>query len=452
MKWNFHKAIVLMSLFAAFTRANGQGMLDWSDVEYENFGISVFSPNPDNPGLPQTGNTIYDYPPGNAVYHGGWIGYTLGSPGPGVGPTPTSGPGGYNYQIDTNFEVGLYLATSLAGLNEAINYGTPVATTGVGGDYFDGDYGVSGPMIVSPPGFPAGAQVYVGIAAWYSGGGASSYAASVGDVAPNGFVESTNSVTLTAAPDPPANLEGIGLTSFSLVYGWPLVTPRLDWTNPAPVTYGTPLSSTQLDAVAGATGQFFYDPVSGTVLDAGTNSLFVSFDPYDIMDFTTATDSVSLVVLRAPLTVNAADAIRAFGVTNPVFTGTITGLTNQDNITALYTCTATASSPPGTYAITPTLVDTNNRLANYTVTTNDGTLTVVEPPNILAMLQSDNSFTFTWSAISNQVYQVQSTTNLGQGGWTNLGGASTATNSTVTISEPVGTTNSEQFYRVVLLP
>ena len=441
-----------MILLATLTRAHGQGTIDWSDLDFSNFGISIFSPNPGNPGLQQTGNTIYDYPAGDAVYYGGWIGNTSGSPGPGVGPTPTSGPGGYNYQLNTNFEVGLYLATSPTALTEAINYGTPVATTDIGGDYFDGEYGDAGSMIVSPPGFPAGTQVYVGIAAWYSGGGASSYAASIAVNVPNGFVESTNAVTLTAAPSAPANLEGIGLTSFSLVYGWPVFTPRLTWTNPAPITYGTALSSNQLNATANTGGLYQYIPASGAVLSAGTNTLFLDFLSYYMGLDIPATDSVSLIVLPAPLTVTAANAMRAFGVTNPVFTGTITGVTNQDDITANYVCTATANSPPGTYAITPTLVDTNNRLVNYTVTTNDGTLTVVEPPNILATVQSGDSFTFAWSAISNQMYQVQSTTSLNQANWTNLGGAIAATNSIATISEPVSTTNSGQFYRIVLLP
>jgi hypothetical protein len=35
--------------------------------------------------------------------------------------------------------------------------------------------------------------------------------------------------------------------------------------------------------------------------------------------------------------------------------------------------------------------------------------------------------------------------------WTDLGGTITATNSTMTISEGIST-NSQQFYRVVLLP
>ncbi len=84
----------------------------------------------------------------------------------------------------------------------------------------------------------------------------------------------------------------------------------------------------------------------------------------------------SLVLTPVPLTVTAASASRPYGATNPVFTGTIVGLSNGDNITATYSTTATTSSPPGTYPIVPRLVDPDNLASNYSVTLVDGTLTV----------------------------------------------------------------------------
>ena len=76
------------------------------------------------------------------------------------------------------------------------------------------------------------------------------------------------------------------------------------------------------------------------------------------------------------LTVTASNTNRAYGDANPSLTGTLTGVVNADNITATFTTTATPSSPPGGYPITPALVDPDSKLANYTVTTNLGTLTV----------------------------------------------------------------------------
>src|SRR5208282_5035172 len=97
--------------------------------------------------------------------------------------------------------------------------------------------------------------------------------------------------------------------------------------------------------------------------------------PTDTVDYNSVTDSVSVVVSPAPLTVTAANTNRAYGQANPVFAGTITGVTNGDNITAAYSCGATTTSPVGTYPVVPgTAVGTD--LTNYTVTYVNGTLTV----------------------------------------------------------------------------
>lgn len=156
----------------------------------------------------------------------------------------------------------------------------------------------------------------------------------------------------------------------------------MTWTNPAPVGYGSPLTTNQLSATANVPGTFVYSNASGvinlgTVLNAGTNALTVLFTPSDTIDYTNITASVHLVVTPAPLTVTAANASRAYGRNNPVFSGTILGLTNGDVILAGYSCAATNTSPAGTYPIVPLLVDPGDRLANYSVTTNDGVLSVV---------------------------------------------------------------------------
>lgn len=91
----------------------------------------------------------------------------------------------------------------------------------------------------------------------------------------------------------------------------------------------------------------------------------------------------SFVVSKAPLVVTAqTGSIRPYGAPNPVFTGSITGLVNGDVITATYVSTATATTPAGyypatsAYAVTPVFSDPASRLANYSVTTNRGDLTI----------------------------------------------------------------------------
>ena len=78
------------------------------------------------------------------------------------------------------------------------------------------------------------------------------------------------------------------------------------WSNPADISYGTALDSTQLDAAAGVLGTFVYTPASGSVLHAGSNqTLSVLFTPTDTIDYTTATASVSINVSPVPLWVTA---------------------------------------------------------------------------------------------------------------------------------------------------
>ncbi len=167
-----------------------------------------------------------------------------------------------------------------------------------------------------------------------------------------------------------------GTTSASATLTVSISSAVVTWETPAPITYGTALTTNQLDATANVPGTFVYSASIGTVLNAGINPLSVVFTPTDTNDFQSATNTVNLVVLTAPLTVTAASFSRPQGTTNPVFTGTITGLQNGDNITATYNCGAAVSSPSGTYPIIPTLVDPNNRKSNYAVSLINGTLSV----------------------------------------------------------------------------
>ena len=55
--------------------------------------------------------------------------------------------------------------------------------------------------------------------------------------------------------------------------------PRITWSNPAPIVYGTALSASQLNAIASVPGTLTYSPVAGTILHAGTQTLFVTLTP-----------------------------------------------------------------------------------------------------------------------------------------------------------------------------
>ena len=80
-------------------------------------------------------------------------------------------------------------------------------------------------------------------------------------------------------------------------------TPVITWTNPAAITYGTALSTTQLNATASVSGTFVYTPAAGAVLTAGTQTLSVTFTPDDTTDYTPATNTFSLLVNQATPTI-----------------------------------------------------------------------------------------------------------------------------------------------------
>jgi len=83
------------------------------------------------------------------------------------------------------------------------------------------------------------------------------------------------------------------------------IVPVITWSTPAAITYGTALSGAQLNATAATSGgvnvpgTFVYSPAAGAVLNAGPQTLSVTFTPTDTVNYTTATKTVSLTVNRA---------------------------------------------------------------------------------------------------------------------------------------------------------
>ena len=152
-------------------------------------------------------------------------------------------------------------------------------------------------------------------------------------------------------------------------------TPVIVWPTPAPITYGTPVSTTQQNATSFVPGTFSYLPPLGTVLAGGQQTLFVTFTPTDPSGYTTATDTVYLTVLPAPsstsITSNSPNpslagqtvtvSFQVTGVTVPFGSVTVTASTGE-------TCSAPLGIETGSCGIT-------------FVTTGTRTLTAVYPAN-----------------------------------------------------------------------
>jgi hypothetical protein len=141
----------------------------------------------------------------------------------------------------------------------------------------------------------------------------------------------TPSESVTFTPTDTANYN-IETTSVALTVSKP--TPVITWATPAAISYGTALSSTQLDATASVPGSFTYSPAAGTVLPAGQRTLSVTFTPTDAVNYTTATASVSLVV--------------------NLVTPTLTLTPSATSITTTQTLTVTVAVSGGNGSPTPT--------------------------------------------------------------------------------------------------
>jgi 6-phosphogluconolactonase (cycloisomerase 2 family) len=203
-------------------------------------------------------------------------------------------------------------------------------------------------------------------------------------------------------------------------------TPVITWPNPAAITYGTALSAAQLDAMAPTPGVFTYTPSAGTVLGAGSHPLSAAFAPTDTVDYLPASGANTLMVNQVPLTVTAANASRAYGAANPVFTASVAGAVNGDSFSASGSSLASRTSAVGTYAIVPSVAGATG---NYSISFVNGTLTVTPAATLTVVVGT-----------ATRVYGAANPVMMGSVSGALNGDTFTVTGaSTATATSPVGT-------------
>ncbi len=72
--------------------------------------------------------------------------------------------------------------------------------------------------------------------------------------------------------------------------------PVISWSSPSPITYGTALDGSQLNAAANVPGTFTYSPGPGTLLPAGSQLLTATFLPTDTRNYNSVINTVRLIV------------------------------------------------------------------------------------------------------------------------------------------------------------
>ena len=177
--------------------------------------------------------------------------------------------------------------------------------------------------------------------------------------------------------------ETVVITTNSLVRNDGPIEPEITWPQPAAITYGTPLSATQLNAESSAPGSITYDPAAGEILAVGVHTLTANFTPTDATQYASATKTVQLTVLRAGLTVAADDLEKLYGAALPSLTYTISGFVNGDSDSVVsgsptLSTDATASSNVGDYVIAISAGTLS--AANYSFSYQPGTLTITRAP------------------------------------------------------------------------
>jgi hypothetical protein len=209
------KTLTIIGLLATVAGVHAQGTINYGDyvqassADPGGFEISVLSPN--STDTAESGNTSSDAPSGSTVYTGSVF---IGGTATGTGPT--------SYYNGNNYTVGVYVATTQAGLTADVLTGSPLATATFNTTYGAGNAGVwGGDLVATDNSIAPGTAVYVELAAWYSGGGATSYAAAVaaGDPAGESVISTSEAVlggSNGGVPVTQPSLYGLGLTSFDM--------------------------------------------------------------------------------------------------------------------------------------------------------------------------------------------------------------------------------------------
>jgi hypothetical protein len=113
-----------------------------------------------------------------------------------------------------------------------------------------------------------------------------------------GTVPTAGTATLSVTFIPTDTVDYIPVTkTVSLIVNQ--ATPVLIWPPPTAITYGTALSTTQLNASASIPGSFAYTSAIGNVPAAGADTLSVIFNPTDSTNYTTIAKTVQLTVNKA---------------------------------------------------------------------------------------------------------------------------------------------------------
>lgn len=178
-----------------------------------------------------------------------------------------------------------------------------------------------------------------------------------------------------------------GDTEYVRAYAEPEVlvnkaTPVITWAVPAAITFGTALSSSQLNATANVPGSFSYSPGAGTQLPAGSHDLAVAFTPSSTAYYNSASAQTILAIDKAtPSMAIIGGTFTYDGQPHPA-TGTVSGIGGASLGSPTFTYNGSSAAPvaAGTYDVIATFPGNDNYLAAST----SATLTITKVSPVLS--------------------------------------------------------------------
>ena len=215
------------------------------------------------------------------------------------------------------------------------------------------------------------------------------------------YSNNTNAGTATAN----ASFAGDGThaaSSNSATFTITQANQAITFTQPtSPVTYGVPAIT--LAATGGGSGVpvvFSIDAtstgsgtISGSTLTVtGVGNLVINANQAGNSNYLAATQVTRTIAVNvATLSVVANNASRVYGTNNPAFTGSVTGAVRGDTYTESYATVATIGSNVGNYPVVPSV--TGADLSDYTVTVQNGTLTITQAGTTTSISTSGSTVT-----------------------------------------------------------
>ena len=176
-----------------------------------------------------------------------------------------------------------------------------------------------------------------------------------------------------------------------------------------------------------------YSRTAGESVAGGPYTISATLSPASALaNYNVTSNTAAFAITKAALSVTANNASRVYNTPNPALSGTLTGVLAGDGITASYSTTAVTNSVVGSYPIVPALSDPNGKLANYTVTSTNGTLSVTPMVPTVTFVGAPAS------AVYRSTFTVATSTNSTTAAVITASGACSVSGTTVTMTSGTG--------------